>query len=321
MVVEGRSSPFVGVDTYAFDQHADRMAGTGHVSPAAVLPWFDVRQFGHELRRYRQSLGLSTRSLAEAAGISQAYLVALEGSTSSRGPAGPCPTVQVLVALASALRLDAATLMTSSLRQVGRHVMHVVDDETRAFEHARADGGDVDVWISAGLWQDPTSDTPHIAMHPDGDTSYDASGIEATLRAGLQRFGDVLRERRVGLVFSDLEENLIKQCGPLRAVERDWQRLVSAAAWSTGARSATSICLYQKGALQRVDAAVDTAIDLITTHETLRVTHEGQTSTGRRACAELLDSLRPSGVGATRWRRSWTERLHAATSAGSVAGA
>lgn len=278
--------------------------------------WFDLRLFGREVRASRLKAGLSTRNLARAAGISQAYVVALEGSTSSRGPAGPCPSVQVLAGIASALRLDPAELMVRALRQAGRHVLHVFDDDDAdVFGIARDLVGDVDVWISAGYREDPGASTPHIAMHPIGDVSWEPGGIEATIQAGLEELAVVLRDQRVGIVFSDLDSTLVQGREQLLSIEWDWQRIISSAAWAAGALSVTSVCLYEMDVLQRMDSAVDTALELVANHDVLWMTRARTTCTGRRASLGLLEGLRPPDVTAAQWRRACARRLQGATTA------
>ena len=68
----------------------------------------DARGFGRALRERRAELGYSTRSLALAAGVSQSYVVALEGSRSSRDVAGPRPTIDLVVRLAALLPVERA---------------------------------------------------------------------------------------------------------------------------------------------------------------------------------------------------------------------
>lgn len=278
--------------------------------PANASPWwFDLRLFGSELRAARLQAGLSTRHLAQAAAISQAYVVALEGSTSSRGPVGPCPSVQVLVAIASALGLEPAEFMGRGLRPVGRHVLLVIDDESvDLLAIARDVGGDVETWVTSGHLT-AGSDTPHIGLRPTGHIAWDLDVVGPTIHAGLQGLGEVVRDRRVGIVFSDYGPDLVQGGESLLSIERDWAGLISSAAWAAGARSAASICIYQQDALSRMDLALDTTLDLISSHEAVCVNEEGKTLTGQPATTRLLERLRPRHETPSQWRQTCARRL------------
>ena len=89
--------------------------------------------------------------MAQLAGVSQSYVVALEGSRSSRGAAGPTPTLDVLARLASALGIEPSVLLGPSIHRAGPHVLLVVEnDGAGLFGVVDSFVDDVDTWVSAG---------------------------------------------------------------------------------------------------------------------------------------------------------------------------
>lgn len=286
--------------------------------PGASPPWhFDVRHFGQEVRARRQSLGYSTRRLAERAGVSQAYVVALERSTSSRDRTGPCPSVDVLVGLASALQLHPVELLSGSLLAAGSHILYVVDGAGREiFDTARAQVPDADVWVSAGRRRGPSRTVPHLSIHPEGEADYRAEGVTAVIRSGFAGLAPVVYGRHVGVVFSDEDSTLLGARDRLLSIERDWQSIVSSAAWAADAATATAVCVYELDVLQRMEPTLETALDLIASHDTVVLSDGRTVSRGRSASLRVLHRLRPAHTRADEWRRSCARRLDEVVTAG-----
>ena len=241
--------------------------------------------------------------------MSQAYVVALERSTSSRDPSGPCPSVDVLVRLASALQLHPADLLDGSLFAAGPHVLYVVDGDGREiFDTARVQVPDVDVWVSAGRRRDPTR-APHINIHPPGEADYRSDRVSAVIRRDFGELGPVVRGLRVGVVASDDDATLLGARDRLLSIEHDWQSMVSSAAWAADALSATAVCVYELDVLQRMESPLEATLELIGSHDTVWLSNGQTTRRGRSASLGVLQALRPPRARADEWRRSCVRHL------------
>ena len=252
--------------------------------------------------------------------MSQAYVVALERSTSSRDPSGPCPTVDVLVRLASALQLHPVDMLGGSLLVAGPHILYVVDgDGGEVFDTARVQEPDVDVWVSAGRRRDPAGALPHIAIHPPGDVDYRSDCVSAVIRRDLNGLGPVVEGLRVGVVFSDDDSTLLGARERLLSIEHDWPAIVSSAAWAASALSATAVCVYELDVLQRMESPLDATLELIGSHDTVWLSNGRTTCRGRSASLRVLQSLRPPRTRADEWRRSCVRHLGRVGTAGARA--
>ena len=178
------------------NEHYSDHIVTPRTSNRHRVSWeFDATALASTILRARQRLGLSTRELSRIAGISQPYVVALERARNSGLRQGPTPTVEVVARLAHALGCEPATLFAAALRQVGRHVLLVVDDAERSpLEYARqATRPGPDTWVLAGL--SPAirgaAGAGHrsIALHRDSRREYEPANIASSLRDELQRLG------------------------------------------------------------------------------------------------------------------------------------
>ncbi len=258
----------------------------------APASWsFDARAFGRDVRERREALGLSTRELARAARVSQPYVIALEGSRSSRDVYGPCPTVDVVARLATALAVEPTVLLASALRRSGPHVLVVVEDDgEQLFEVLRSQVGDVDTWVSAGHRH--TAEWPHVALHDGHAESYDRGSVGAALRTGLSMLTPEIGGRRVGLVFSESPAILRKATGTVLALEHDWCDLVANRLRSTGAELAWNLCVYELDVLGQLDDPCAVGDELIATHDMVWCTRGRTVTRGRRAAAGLQIHLR-----------------------------
>jgi transcriptional regulator with XRE-family HTH domain len=107
---------------------------------------FDPRALGRRVREEREKAGMSLAQLAEAAGLTKAYLVRLENQAGN-------PSVEVVAQIAEALDLTVADL-------VGGPVIRYVGDESdvsaslRAFaDHAKLSSSDV-AMLASIKWRD-----------------------------------------------------------------------------------------------------------------------------------------------------------------------
>ena len=280
------------------------------------LPHFDVRWFGSEIRARRRALGYSTRQMARAAGVSQPYVVALESSKSSRDPSGPCPTVDVLVNFASALQLHPSELLRWSLRQAGPHVLLVTDDEgSDVVGIVGSHVEKVDVWVSAGTDTSYEGRGPHIDLHTTGQEPYQLDKIGATLRSGLSEFSSEVKDRRVGLVFSESDSVLLGSTDEVLEAEHHWQAMVSRSVWAANAEPSAIVCVYNLDVVRRMHDPLAASLDLIQSHDLIWTAKGHRLSRGRAAAMRLLQGVRPPGTRADDWRHTCAQHLDDLTAA------
>lgn len=276
---------------------------------------FDAREFGQEIRARREQFGYSTRRMAREVGVSQAYIVALEGSRSSRDTSGPCPTVEVLVGFARALGLHPVELLESSLRHAGPHVLLVTTaPDCDAMGFARSKFAEVDVWLSAGA---DVGERPgeHIDLHPDGDVEYRLEDVAAALHTGLTDLRKSVKDRRVGLVFSESDATLLGSTEAVLEAEHHWHQMVSRSAWAAQAEPATTVCTYDLDTVSRMADPLAAGLHLIQSHDEVYLTSGQRTARGRTASMRLLQSFRPPGTRADDWRRTCAGHLDRLTAA------
>jgi transcriptional regulator with XRE-family HTH domain len=272
--------------------------------PSGRVPWnFDARGFGQQLRKRRRSLGYSTREVARRAGVSQSYVVALEGSRSSRDVTGPSPTIDVLAGLASALEIEPWALLEPALRRAGPHVLLVVEDDGEGlFDAARSAIRDVDLWVSAGRRRDPDHPRPHLSLCSGTGDRYDRDQVAAGLQADLAALNPLVDGRRLGLVFSEREEVLLAATEDVLEIEQVWSAMVGRAVWSAGAHPAWTLCVYELDVLQRMGDPVAASLDLMSSHDRVWTTKRRTVHRGRTACTRVLRPMRPPGTRADHWR-------------------
>jgi transcriptional regulator with XRE-family HTH domain len=267
-------------------------------------PWhFDERAFGQQLRTRRASLGYSTRAVARLAGVSQSYVVALEGSRSSRDTTGPSPTIDVLAGLASALEVEPSALLEPALRRAGPHVLLVVEDDGEGlFDAAQSAIRDVDLWVSAGRRRDPRHPGPHLSLSVGPRHRYDRNQVAAGLEGDLAALAPVVDGQRLGLVFSEREEVLLSATENVLEVEHEWSAIVGRAVWSAGAHPAWTLCVYELDVLQQMGDPVAASLDLMGSHDQVWTTKGRTVHRGRTACTRVLKRMRPPGTPTDHWR-------------------
>ncbi len=97
---------------------------------------FDSEAIGRRVREEREKAGLSLAQLADASGLTKAYLVRLENQ-------GGNPSVEVIAQIAEALDLTAADLLSGPvIRFVGDEAdippsLRAFADEAQPLEHRR----------------------------------------------------------------------------------------------------------------------------------------------------------------------------------------
>ncbi|HEY9898735.1 MAG TPA: helix-turn-helix transcriptional regulator [Pantanalinema sp.] len=105
-------------------------------------------RLAERLSELRKAAGLTQVQLAERAGISRAYLAALERGLSSATKAPPNPSREILDALARALGLDRAALLGQPERQTALPFPEeaAASLSRLGFAPAPAPGGEAEAW-------------------------------------------------------------------------------------------------------------------------------------------------------------------------------
>lgn len=247
---------------------------------------------------------MSTRDLARAAQVSQAYVVALEGSRSSRDPFGPSPTIDVVARLATALGTEPAVLLDPSLRRSGPHVLVIVEDDGDGlFELLHSRLGNVDGWVSAGN-RKATPAGHHIRLHDGRPSSYRRERIAASIHDGLAELAPTLHGQRVGMVFSETPSVLLHATDAVMAVEGEWCELVADAVRAAGAEPAWNLCVYELDVLRQMPDPIATSTQLIGCHDTVWCTRGNSVLRDRAAASRLFEQLHPPTTRPHRSRRA-----------------
>lgn len=286
------------------------------------MPTGDAHQLGLRVRERRAALGLSARGLAARAGISPAYVSAIE---SARNPStGRPPTLSVAIArrLADALEFDVSALI-GSVSSPGDHAAHVL-----AYVLASPPGGVVDAldatyghavdhWLHI---VDPRSSTEvaservtirrfALGFCPYATPDLDASALEAALDHEVAALAPSLRGRRVGLVIADCSAvmRFLYDASAAVAMEAIWHDLVTRI-WQhrLGAPPAADVCAYLHEDIVALGLTIDqlqTALDLVSRHDTVMLIQDRQTLSGAAAIQRILNAARPSGASPVAWEQ------------------
>lgn len=291
--------------------------------------------FGQLIRDRRGQLGLSVRAVARIAGVSPAYVNALELGRRSTAGRPSSPSVRVIAGLATALQLAPAAL----LRELGApraasHGEHVLlyclgPQSMPSLELVEQLYGDqVDRWlyiadprdtVSASRADERRARVCHwpLGAFPYPDRTLVAENIVEALAEevasmdparGSERFGVAIADCSAVMRWAQNAEAEVELEGSWDAhVERIWTERF-------GSPPAVNICAYWHDDLDTVGHAIDqvgTALSLIRTHDAIVVIDEqGAGTTGSPAIRRMLEQVRPSGVTSS----SWTELADAAAS-------
>ena len=271
---------------------------------AAEPAGYDPARLARILRRHRRQHQRSTRELASRAGVSQAYVVALERNSVDIPP--PTPTVEVLVRLAAAMDRDPLDLFAACLRVRSRHVVLVTDvvtDETLA-QAVGASGADECAWVWASSGASvPTAARHRIDLRRTAGTSYRPARIRQALQRELEHLGD-LRDEELGFVFAETSAVMDSLDDPsvLLEFEQHWGQVVDDAAQRVGADAAWNVCVYELDRVRHLPDPVKAVVDLIRCHDDIWSGDGASVLVGGAATREVLRSLRPTGVRSAGWR-------------------
>ena len=254
------------------------------LDPSSAGKWeFDPARFARTLHSNRQRLGMSTRTLARLAHISQPYVVALERARTPGVKPGPTPTIDVTARLAAALRIEPEALMRCALRRRGAHVLLVIDESVRSpLDVVAGHTTSTTQWVLAGARAGSNAMTRRhhrsINLRRDGCSGYDTEAIAAALNRELASLCAEQPEEAIGMVFADTH-----------------------ATWN--------VCVYQVEALRQLADPVATSLDLIRHHDDIWVSTGARFAHGRAGRLRMLHHMKPAGSGAAEWRQTSRQLL------------
>jgi Helix-turn-helix domain len=255
---------------------------------------------------------LSTRDVARLAGISQAYVVALERARSAVGEPTPTPTVDVVARLAHALGLDPLALFAVSLRSAGRHALLVVDDASQPVINRmrHVAGPAVDTWVTARSAKALDDGGHALQLRSRANKTYETEAIAATLGRELTRLAPVIEGANVGFVFAEMSEAMATLDDPssVIAFEASWATVVASSAAKVGAHAEWNVCVYEISAIQALPDPVAAAVMLIRTHDTVLAVQRDDVISGQRGMRQIVAQLRPPNESVHGWR-STTARI------------
>lgn len=267
---------------------------------------FDAVGLARLVRSSRHRLGLSTRDVAAAAGISQAYLVTIEGAVRAEARRA-VPTVDVIAGLAVALGLAPSEVFEAAVRVRSRHVLLVVDGSAPSpVSVVRRVCRDRSVrWVSA-VAPEERDERPEwtISLGAVAGPGYDPVRVEQALRTELVGFPDGVRDDPLGLVF-ERSAGVMSASGDPSVVldfEERWADVVTDAADAAGVHVPWNVCVYDTARLASLADPVDAALRLLRSHDTVWFAGSARADSGAAATRRLLCALRPPGVTGPAWR-------------------
>lgn len=283
--------------------------------PSQTNPWeFDAVAFARALVAGRQRHGFSTRELSRRAGISQPYVVALERAATDPAAATPTPTVDVMARLADALGHTPRSLLDLAVRRKGRHVLLVLEDDTRSplTQVNRACGHDHLRWIWAASSPGeprPRAAAHHIDLRRSRARAYDPHAIARSLEHELAELGDALQGEQLGLVFAETSAVMagLDDPGVIIRFEHAWHDVVTSATDGVGAHTVWNVCVYELEALVGLGNPVDATLDLIRSHDAMWLGRRDTVLSGGDAARRALQHMRPHHVG----RADWSQEVDA----------
>lgn len=282
-----------------------------------------LEALGHDIRERRHELGLSVRALAARAGVSPAYVTALERGRNPATGRPAVPSVSVLAGLAGALELDVARLL-ATLRLSGEptgagHVLlYGLDGGESPLEASeRLFGGAVDHWLCIA---DPRGEEPALPAGRAtvrrwqlGEFPYDGprlvpGRLVEALEAEVRELAPAHAGRRVGLLIADCSAVMrrVQNAEAEVALERRWDAEVRRI-WAEHLHvpPAVDVCAYLHADVEALGLSIDqlaTALELVRRHDRVILLDRGGTVAGRSAIRRILERVRPAGVAAGAWR-------------------
>lgn len=280
-------------------------------------------RLGREIRDRRDELGLSIRALARRAGLSPAYVSALETGRNPSTGRPPAPSVHAVTRLAAALELDVQRLIRTAGGEPSSPAEHVllycVDAPRESLLPAidRLYGKTVDHWLyiadprhgDAGRGDGRSTICRwSLGAFPYATTRLDADDLVGALEAEVGGLAAAHAGRRVGLVIADCSAVMryVQNAAVEVELERSWHEQVRRI-WTRhlDGPPAVDICAYRDDDLDALGVTIDrlaTALELVSSHEQVIVlTGADGVTTGAPAIRRVLRHARPPGAGTAAW--------------------
>lgn len=280
------------------------------------------RSFGVEIRDRRLDLGLSVRALAGRAGISPAYVTALETANNPSTGRAPVPSLAIVSRLADALKVDLGTLVGTRGSQAesaqGAHVLVYVLEPPPAGLLATVDellGADIDHWLhvadprGAGADDRARATTHRFALgtYPYATTQLAPADLVSALDHEVAALAPSYAGRAVGLLISDCSAVMryLQNAASEIELEAEWHHHVERI-WATrlAAPPPVDVCAYVHADVAALGLTIDqlaTALELINHHDRVIVLDGPATTSGAPAIRRILDQVRPMGTSRAAW--------------------
>lgn len=273
---------------------------------------------GHEVRDRRLAHGLTVRALAERAGVSAAYVTAIENGRSASTGRAPEVSLRVLDGLARALDCSVDELTGTRHDAAARHaLLYCFDAAGPLFPTVdRAFGADVDHWIfiadprhaETAPRERATICSWSLGEHPYAGIHLEPDDIHVALEREVARVAKGLAGQRVGLAIMDCSavmryvQNAADEVGFERrwhdGVHRIWREHLDT-------EPAMDVCGYRHADIAALGLTIDqleTALTLISHHDrVVAVEADDALIHGRAAARRILAEARPAGVSAGAW--------------------
>lgn len=298
------------VNTMNSDRYNERV--TSHVP----------NSLGVEIRDRRLELGLSVRALASRAGISPAYVTAIETANNPSTGRAPVPSLAIVSRLADALQVDVGTLIRTSGSDAesahGAHVLVYVLEPPPAGLLATVDellGGGVDHWLHVADPRGARADdvaratTRRFALgtYPYATTQLAPADLVSALDREVAALAPSHAGRAVGLLISDCSAVMryLQNAASEVELESEWHHHVQRI-WAArlAAPPAVDVCAYVHADVAALGLTVDqlaTALELICRHDHVIVLDGTATTGGAPAIRRILNQARPVGISAAAW--------------------
>jgi transcriptional regulator with XRE-family HTH domain len=279
-------------------------------------------QIGAEVRERRRQLGLSVRALAARAGISPAYVTAIETANNPTTGKAPRLSLAIVQRLAEALELDVGALIdrASPAADHGTHVLvYVLSAPTGGIlaplvaQYAAA----VDHWVHIVDPRAPDDQPAEnvspirfaLGADPYATATFDADALMAALDREIAVLAPILTGRRVGLLISDCSAVMryLRDASAPVANEASWHDDVAALFLARlGGGPAVDACAYLHDDVAALGLTIDqlqTAVDLISRHDRVLALDGDVTVSGAPAIRRILAGARPSGASSGAWEQ------------------
>ena len=297
-------------------------------------------RLGVEVRDRRIELGLSVRALAGRAGISPAYVTAIETANNPSTGRAPAASLSIVSRLADALDLDLGTLIRASGSESdgkpGAHVLVYVLDLPpagllQAVDELLGDG--VDHWLHIADPRGGGEDAPArattrrftLGTYPYATTQLVPADLVSALDREVAALARSYQGRAVGLLISDCSAVMRDLRNPASEVEleSEWHHHVHRI-WASRLTSAPAVdvCAYLHADVAALGLTIDqlaTALELISRHDHVIVLDGTEITRGAPAIRRILDRVRPAGTSVAAWHHLTSAAATSLAAAGTSA--